>query len=194
MRGTTGVRSAVVIAALALSGGGSCSPAPTTAPSAVAKSRPIPPEPDQVGMTVSGAGMPRIEWAIRPDGSGTVSGFDNRDDVDRPMRRLPPTPGRYRQIVALLEPAERYAGRTIPCVMEYPPAPKIRIRWRRSGVVSTLDIDFGCRSAEADKVYEPMVEAGHLIGKWDYEANSDTAAGSLAVKAPAPVGSPLRDR
>jgi len=192
MRRTTGVWSAVVIAAFALSGVVSCAPAPTTAPAAVAKPRPTSPEPDQVGMAVSGGGLPGSEWTIRPDGSGLISGFNWSDNDDRPMRRLPPAPGRYRQIVALLRPAERYAGRKIPCVMEYPSAPNVRITWRRSGVVSTLDIQFGCRSAEADKVYDPMVEAGHLVGKWDFEANSDTAAESQAAKAPVPRGSPPR--
>ena len=149
-------RTWAIVAAASLAG---CAPAVTRAPPSFAPDATISFESDSWG-------SPLMRWTIDAAGNGSLSVADERGEggkgVERPMKQIAFRAGAegYAKVRAALVPAERWAGKEIPCKLEITDMPYGSLRW---GNVSTR-FNQGCRSSEAD-IFENAVEAAldHIV-------------------------------
>jgi len=128
------------------------------------------PEADQVSMATYSWGRLLSGWTLRADGSGTFktsqaasNDFNNRAVV---AKGLPAAAGRYDQVLALLRAAEPYADKPLACTVQATDGPYGEISWRRGGVTRKLNVQYGCQSKQADKVYDQLGAAQGLVAKW----------------------------
>ncbi len=132
------------------------------------------------------------EWTVYADGSGsyttTASVHEDFNDRVAQVKQWGPSPGRFEQLNALLQPTESYAKKELPCSTVGTDAPYGEVVWQKRGVTSTLNVQFACLSAEAERVYGSIGEADKLAEQWSTESSA------TAVPQPASrrvrVGSP----
>jgi hypothetical protein len=140
------------------------------------------PEADQVSMATYSWGRLLSGWTLHADGSGTfkTGNAASHDFNDRTVvaKGLPAAPGRYDQVLALLRAAEPYTVKRLPCTVQATDGPYGEVSWRLRGVTRKLNVQHGCASTVADKVYDQLGAAQSLVANW--------AAGAPVIDDPDP--------
>lgn len=139
-----------ITAAIALAG---CASAAVETPSQLASDAPV-------AVEVNSWGSPIMRWSIDAAGNGSYSVAEEGSPVvkggERPMKHITFHAGSdgYHAVRAALAPAERHAGKAIPCKKEITDMPYGTVHW--GDIVTSFDQ--GCRSADAD-AFEAALEA-----------------------------------
>jgi hypothetical protein len=137
-------------------------PAATTAPTS-----------DEIGIQTASWGALVQEWTIRPDGSGEFAtsrfepGFRAYEIV---TRQLPPAPGRYAQVEALLRSIQAYRDRESPCDPQLSDGEYGRIRLKQGGIVTEVRFEESCRAEGGLRVLQQVRSADALVGGWAVHA------------------------
>lgn len=79
-------------------------------------------------------------------------------------------PQGYAQVLRLMALAEAHAGNRLDCKTEVTDQPYAEVAWRRGGLTRKLDVNFGCVSPEANRVYDGLDAAQMLVGTWAQSA------------------------
>lgn len=127
----------------------------------------------RIAFDISSWGKPLAKWDIAPDGTGSYSESEQiggeflRYRVTR--RAVKAGPQGYAEIRALLAPAERYAGRELPCRLEITDQPYGRILWARENGDAAVAFNYGCRSRDTETVFPAIEMANERIKMWSRE-------------------------
>lgn len=138
-----------------------------------------------IAMQTASWGKPVSEWRIDRTGTGTYSsardvpggGFRDYDVV---TRRFSAGPDAFRRIEALLAPAER----GYECTHQVTDGLYGDVRWERAGAQPLRrNFNYGCLSADAERAYSGMWQAGELVEAW---AQAGELVGTQQVREPRP--------
>jgi hypothetical protein len=128
------------------------------------------PQADQVSMATYSWGRLLSGWVLHADGSGTfkTGAAASQDFNDRTVvaKGLPAAAGRYDQVLVLLRAAEPYAIKRLPCTVQATDGPYGEVAWRHRGVTRKLNVQYGCESKVANKLYDQLGAAQRLVTSW----------------------------
>lgn len=124
----------------------------------------------RIAFDIASWGKPLGSWEIAPDGTGSYSESEQiggdflRYRITR--RALKAGPEGYAEIRALLAPAERFAGKEIPCRLEITDQPYGKLVWRRAAGDVSVAFNYGCRSEETARIFPAIEKANARIKMW----------------------------
>ena len=144
---------------------------------------------DRIKMESYSWGRLLWRWTINADGSGEFTSAAPKSNDNRSgavTRHWNPSPSRYEKMVELLSPLEPYAGKKLPCVQAISDLPYGNLTWTHGGSDRVVSFDLGCRSTEADKLYDDMGATFSLVSQWAASApvDSEPQIGSRAKSEP----------
>lgn len=122
---------------------------------------------DAIGVETSSWGILISKWQVYSDDSGEFSKFpegaNQFKDHTLVEKRFGARQGLYHHLSTLLKPAERYAGKSLPCNDVMTDMPYGEIQWTRGGVQRSLKFNYGCQSDKAAAIYKSMNTASGLV-------------------------------
>jgi hypothetical protein len=125
---------------------------------------------DQIGVSRSVWAITQTDWTVAADGSVVLREFVNGPGRMGPtfvkVRRLPPGPGRWEQVQALLQAVEPYGDHEPACRKVMYDGPFLEISWLRGGVAHALRRDTGCVSYETAGIDNQIGAVTELIRFW----------------------------
>jgi hypothetical protein len=136
---------------------------------------------DEVSMATSSWGRLMAGWTLDADGTGKYQTVKQTGakfgDYLIVTRRLNAGPRGFARVVSLMQLAETHAGKPLDCRIEITDQPYAEIVWRTGSQTRKLDVNFGCVSPEAKRVYDSLDAAQSLVAKWAAAAPATSETG-----------------
>lgn len=126
------------------------------------------PAPESIAFELSSWGRAMESWRVAADGRGLYTKSEGRifQHYRLVTRRVAAGRTAMAQLDAVLAPAERYAGREVPCGPRITDFPYGSVTWTIGGRTRRVRFDTGCQSREAESVAAAVRAADALVAKW----------------------------
>jgi hypothetical protein len=125
--------------------------------------------PQAIAFEVSTWGRLLVSWRVGADGRGTYTKSQDGSDFQHyrlVSRRFAVGRTAFARLQATLVPAERYAGREVPCGPRITDFPYGSVKWTIGTREQRVRFDTGCQSVEAKRVQAAISAADALVAKW----------------------------
>lgn len=127
---------------------------------------------EPISMSISAWGQQLADWRIDPDGAIVSTVMDPAtpgasSTYKLVTRRTGAVPGRFAEIVKLLEPARPWAGKSLPCKTPMTDADSGVVHWSKTVSLSYYS---GCTEGETQAVLRPLYAANNQINLWTKDA------------------------